>query len=178
MANSILSSFFSKPQFTLKNADYALTNLAASWKVMSVSMRFHSVPMRQMMEDGSTLVDSRIIRAAEVEVIMMCPDADTLSGVQDIVSDRSQRYSIVSRGVYLHSVMLDHSAIQHVPEVLSAAPIQLVFKQLLVQGENPVIVSQAADSNVIDLGLAALKSAANSASDLYSKVSSSVGGLL
>jgi hypothetical protein len=177
MANSILSSFFSKPQFTLKNSDYPLTNLAAGWKIISVHFRFHSTPMRHMLESGTTTVDSRIIRATEVEVILMCPDVNTLSGLQTLVSDRSQRFSIVSRGLFLHSVMLDHEAMQQVPEVLSATPIQLVFKQLLVQNENPVIVAQSADSNVIDRGLAALGSVAKSAGDLYSKVSSSVGGL-
>lgn len=173
MANSILSGFFSNPSFVLKPTSYG-SAVAASMKIISVDIKFVSTPMRHMREDGTTRVDTRIIRAAELEVSFICPDINTFQQILNVVKDRQQTYSITTRGLHLRRMMVCEDAVKQIPEMLSATPMQLYFKQLLVQNEDPKVCAQAADSSLIDLGLTTISSAASSASSLYSNIQSNI----
>jgi hypothetical protein len=55
-------------------------------------------------------------------------------------------------------------------EVLSAAPIHLTFKQMLVQNQDPVVFAQAADSSLIDRGMAILSDAGDTVSSLAGRI--------
>lgn len=173
MANELLTSFFSKASFVIRDS---ITNqvVAAGLKILSVSIKYRSTAMKHMREDGTTLIDSRIIRAADMEVVVMAPDINALSQLNDLMNDRTKTYNIVTRGLYLNSMMVEHTGIKQIPDVLSATPMQVIFKQLLVQNVTPVVCAQAADSSVIDKGLAALNSVTTSATDLFNNVQANI----
>lgn len=169
MANSILSSLFTKAAFSVTDNATGI-DMLKGLKVQRVRIRYASTAMRHPMEDGTTKVDSRVIRPALVEVTAFIPNADVLAKVNKLLQNRENLYTLKTRGVVLPFVMAETESLSQVAEVLSATPAVMHFKQLLIQNVTPVICAQASDSSVIDKGLASVKAVAASVSDTFSKL--------
>lgn len=173
MADNILSVFFDKAMFVIGGFG---GSKATALKISKVSAKFVSMPMRHMKEDGTTVVDVRILKPTTVVVETMCPDLDTQKQVNDILMDRNNFYFITSKGLVIDNLMLDHEQIRQTAEVLSASPISLSFKQVITPTIE--VTAQSADSSLLNRGMMALNSATQTVTGLYSKASSAISSLL
>lgn len=172
MANTILSTILAKASMSIldqTNAQTVLSNV----KVKKVVIQLTSEPMRHMLEDGSTIVDVRIFKPIHVTAEILAPDAGTIDAVNQIVTNRESRYQVTSRGVIVANLVVDSDAITQSAEAISATPIRLSFKQLLIEGVSPIVFAGAPNSSVIDRGIAIVNQAATNVSDLFTKVAKS-----
>jgi hypothetical protein len=160
MANSILSSLFSKASFRISDSTTTIPrDVAKGLKIRRVTIRYSSAVQRHRREDGATFVDARTIQPTTILVDAIVPDLDTLSQVTTITQERNVVYTITTKGLIFQSMRIESQDLLQSGEMLSASPIQLQFKQMLVQGQQPVVFAQAADSSLIDRGMAVLESA-------------------
>jgi hypothetical protein len=172
MANtSIVASLFSQVSFSMVDSSGAKWSVKLN--VSRVSIRLLSKPMRHMLESGSTVVDTRIIEPSSIDVDIFCQTLDDVDSVNKLLMDRSAFYTLTTKGLVFGAMMLQHEVLKQQPTVLSAVPIHLVFKEVLVQHAAPVIFKQPADSSLISLGIASLKTAQQNVSDLVSAVKAS-----
>ncbi|USN16323.1 hypothetical protein PLUTO_00070 [Luteibacter phage vB_LflM-Pluto] len=177
MAGFILASLFSRPSLSIVNASTGET-VARSLNVIRVSYRYTSVPLRHQLENGSSKVDARTILPSGIFIDAICPDLDTVSQVVDLMNDRSNLYTVTSKGLVLRNMMAQATQAKQNAEVLSAAPFRIVFKQILVENEQPVVCAQASDSSVIDRGIQLVSNAAENVSTLYNNVTNRISGLI
>jgi hypothetical protein len=177
MTQNILSSLLSKASFSLVIRDTGLVT-CSSLKVSRVGIKLDSIAQRHKQESGTTFVDSRVLRAIVVSVDCFCPDIDTLSQVNEVLNDRSQLYTITSKGLIIDYMRLDKEEIHQTPEVLSASPLRLMFKQVLAQYQTQTIYAQSGDVPIISRGLAILSTAEQGVTGLASTVASNVSGFL
>ena len=175
MANSILSSLFSKTSFRAETM--AGVQVIRGIKIKKVSARFTSSVPRHMREDGVSIVDTRIIKGAVITVEAICPSIDEVEQVIALAADRETLYRVTSKGVVFDNVMVQATSNMQSQEMLSSAPFQITFKQLLLQNVLPVAVSQAADSTTVDRGIQILNSARETAQNLAESVKSRITGL-
>lgn len=173
MANSILSTFLAKASMSILNQTTGQTELK-DIKVSKVVIKLSAEPMRHMLEDGTTIVDVRIIKPIHVTADVICPDDDSLSSVNQILDDRQSRYQITSRGVIIANVVSDTDAIVQSADMLSATPIRMSFKQLLLENISPVVFASSASASVVDRGIAIINDATTSVTDLYNKAAKAV----
>lgn len=170
MATSLISSFLSKAALTITN-DLTGESVADGIKPVRVSIKLTSQSMRHMLEDGSTIVDARIIQPTTVTIDGFCQDQNAINKVNTILMDRSSVYSVSSKGVIVDQMMAESEHIKQSPEHMSAVPIRLAFKQVITKESKPVVFAHASDSSIIDRGMTILNSVAQSASDLFSSIS-------
>lgn len=171
MANSILSSALSSASFSITNQTTG-TNAATTLAVSRVTIRLRSQLHRHMREDGLTLIDARTIMATELDVDGFAPDLSTLEQINSVLSNRDDMFTITSKGVILSPMRLENLLVSQTPNVLSAAPVRVTFKQALAPAVAAITFKQAADSSLVDRGIAFLNQASENVSSLYSKVAS------
>jgi hypothetical protein len=149
---------------------------AKGLKVSKVNIKLTSTALRHMKEDGTTIVDARILKPTTITVETFCPDLNTQEQVDKILKDRGNYYLIQSKGLSFSMMLLDHERISQTANMLSAAPVSLSFKQVIM----PVIdvASHPADSDLINRGMTAINKVTTSVTDLYSKVSSTISSIL
>lgn len=174
MANNLLSTLTSASPFVVYNQSTKQT-MTLEIKVVKVMAKYTAEPQRQTMEDGTTRTDSKTPRPAKLNVDVICPNINSLKQVNNILADRASLFQINSRGLIFPNFMVDSAFINQTPEMLSATPIRLAFKQMLIENISPVIFANQADSTVIERGIAAISKAAGSVSDLYKKASATLG---
>ena len=171
---SILSSFTSQASFKLLSLGTG--QYLPQINVIKSKIRLPSKLMKHMSEDGSTIIDARIIEPAEVEVQVLITTQDQFMALNNVLNDRGAFYTIITKGLRLIGFVLDEESLSQSPAVISANPISLKFRQVLFSGLPQVtIYAQPADSSVLDLGFSALSSATSTISNLYSKVGSMFG---
>lgn len=175
MANSILSSLLSKPALSIVSSLSGL-NIAQNLKVSRVRFRYRSRVMRHMREDGTCIVDARIVMSPIVEIEVFCATLDDLAMVNSAMLDRSGVYTITSRGLVLSNMMADEEQVKQTPDVISANPVRMSFKQVLTQnGSNPPSVEQAADSSLMDKGIQQVNAAKISVQTFVANTISQLG---
>lgn len=173
MPNNILSSLFSKSALVITNTTNA-TVVAKNLKVRKVSIKLTSKVMRHQQEDGSTIVDSKILMPLRLDIESFVPDIDTLTQVNQIILDRESIYTLSSKGLVMSHMMAEGTNLKQGSEMLSATPARITFKQLLVKDITPVICKQSGDSSIIDRGIAALEDAKQTVTDMVNKVGNAV----
>lgn len=158
MADSILSSLLSQAKFSIsvKAADGTSTVIAPNLKVIKAAAKYMSVAQRSIKEDGTTFVDSKTIKQTEFDLSVYCETVDDLRQVNDLLQNRSKLYTIYSKGLVFENMVLDSEVVKQSPEVLSAYPIELKFKEMIIQNIQPLIVKQVSDASVIPLGFASI----------------------
>jgi hypothetical protein len=169
MSSSILSSLLSKSQFTVANADTG-EQVITGVKIKRVVMRYLASIPRHMREDGTSIVDTRIIRPSIMAVDLICPTLDDVTQLTALVEDRQNLYTITSKGIVFNNMMAQSSINTQNSEMLSAAPYRVFFKELLRQGVDPVVCANAGDSDTVDGGFQIISSVSNTVSGLYSSV--------
>ncbi|AWD92417.1 hypothetical protein [Xanthomonas phage Carpasina] len=145
-------------------------------KIKKVSSRFTSSVPRHMREDGTSIVDTRIIKSAQLTVEAICPSIDEVEQVISLASDRESLLRVTSKGVVFENMMIQATSNMQSKEMLSGAPFQITFKQLLLQNVMPVSVSQAADSTTMDRGIQILNTARSNVQGLASSFKSRISG--
>lgn len=176
MANSIVSTLLGTNPFVIYNqSTKATTNLEV--KVVNVSIKLSAEPQRQTMEDGSTKTDSKTVRPIRMTADVICPDINALTQVNSILSDRSSLYQITSRGLIFQNMMVDSEFIRQAPDMLSATPVRMSFKQILIENVSPIIFANQSDSSIIERGISALNKATETVTDLFGKVSTAISNI-
>ena len=173
MANSIISTLLGSSPFAVYNQSTKSTT-TFDVKVVTASIKLSAEPQRQMLEDGSTLTDSKTVRPTRMSVDVICPDINVLDQVNSIMGDRTSLYQITSRGLIFPNLMVDSEFLRQSPDMLSATPVRMSFKQILIENVSPVIFANKSDSSVIERGISALNKATDSVTSLYTKVSASI----
>jgi hypothetical protein len=177
MANTnILASLFSQVIFSL--VDSYKVPLSVRLNVSKVSIRMESKLQRHVLENGSSVVDSRIIIPAVLSVDVFVSTLDDLNIVNNLLLDRTNLYTITTKGLVFGSMMLESEKISQVPENLSSSPVQLSFKEVLVENTTPVIFKQSSDSSMIQQGMASLNTAEQNVTGLISAIKSSAASTI
>lgn len=176
MANNIISTLLGSNPFVVYNQSTKVT-VRLDVKVVRLSAKFTAEPQRQIMEDGTTRTDSKTVRPAKLTVDVICPDVNSLKQVNDILVDRGSLYQITSRGLIFGNFMVDSEFLNQTPEMLSATPIRMAFKQILIENVSPVIFANQADATIIERGIAAVTKVKDTAVELYGKAAAAVGNL-
>lgn len=171
MAGNLFSGFLSPAALVIRDEESGEVQ-AKDLKPVRVQIRLTSTAQRHMREDGSTIVDSRIIQPSSVVIEALCPDSATMKQVNNLLMDRSFFYSVSSKGVILNNMMAESELITQSPDVMSAVPIRISMKQVLSKEVKPLIVAQSADSTLVDRGMSLLSNAKSTVTDIYSKIRS------
>ncbi len=177
MTQNILSSLLSKASFSLTAIDTGQV-VCSNLKISRVVIKLDSIVQRHKQESGSTIVDSRVLRPNIVSIDCFCPDVDTLSQVNDVLNNREKLYTIATKGLIVDYMRLEKEEIRQTPEVLSASPLRLSFKQVLAQYQTQTIYAQSGDVPLISRGLAILSTAQQGVTGFISTVSSNISGYL
>lgn len=179
MPSNILSSLLSKPSLSLVSS---LTGIdtAATLKVKSVRIKYTSRVMRHMREDGTSIVDVRIIQPTGAELEIFCQTLDDLAIVNSVILDRSGVYTMKSRGLIVQNMMAEGEQIKQSADMISASPVRLTLSQLITQDAQLVTpqVAQPADSSVIDQGIQSLNTVVSGVQGLVANVQTTVQGLI
>lgn len=171
MANNLLTGLFSDSN-KLRIVDVSNDQVVMSgFHTKKVNIRWPSNAMGHSLEDGTTKVDTRVLRPAQVTILGFANSADTLLSISTMLSNRNTTYTITSRGLILPNMLLMTEGLNQTPDMVSAAPIRLDFKQVFIEGIDSVVFAQAADASLIDRGIGFLKEAQAGAEDLWADVS-------
>ncbi len=171
MADSILSSVLSKAALTIVEVGKS-TNLAEKLKVSTVTIKYKSRVMRHQKENGSTVVDVRIVDPVVVDLDVIAPSFDELGVLKNFLLDRKETFTLTSKGVVVKEVVCGAIDIQQNASMLSASPARITFKQFLRQGgprETHKIVEQPADSSVFNRGIQTVTKKLESVQDTFRK---------
>jgi hypothetical protein len=147
-------------------------------KVLRTKAYLSAAAMRHMLEDGNSIIDTRIILPCSLEIEFICPDLNVAGQVMGVFEDRSSLYQITSKGLIFDNMMLMHDGISQTPENLSSIPTRIMFQQILLEGTQQKITAQPGDASIVDRGIAALNNAAQTAQDLFSRAREQVGKVL
>lgn len=151
--SSILAAILAKPQVTFTNSNTGL-QVITGVKIKRVSIKLQSIIPRHVREDGTQIVDMRVLRAIMIMVEAFAPTIDDQSQMVALQNDRQNTYIIAAKGLTFNNMMAQGTGIKQSPEVLSAAPLQLIFKELLTQSEGQTEnCQQPGDSSTTDLGI-------------------------
>lgn len=154
MADSILSSLLSRASLTLVNNNTG-KDVAEKLKVVGVNFHYRARPMRHMREDGTSIVDSKVIDPVLVEIDVICPSLDAINQVNQTLMDRKDTYTFTSKGIQLQDAVCERFELRQSAEMISASPVRITLKQLRRQGgpSGGRIVEQPADSSMFGRGI-------------------------
>lgn len=152
MPNTILSSPYSAPSLSIVSQALQV-NVAAGLSVSKVGIKYTATAFRHKREDGTSVVDARILNPTRVDIDVIVGSIDVLEQVNDIILDKSSAYTITSKGLVMTNMMMDRQQIKQAADIISASPVRMSFTQVLVQGYAPNICAQSADNSLLDKGL-------------------------
>lgn len=175
MANNIITSFFSSSSLKI-NRKSTGEDVAGTLKVLRVSVKLSASALRHMKEDGSTVVDSRVIEPAMVAIEVFCQNLDSYRIVDKILMDRTSLYKVTSKGLIFDNMMCETERVSQSADAMSAMPVSIVFKQALSKSTNPVVFSQSADASVVARGMNLLESAKKTVGEVYESIASKLNG--
>jgi hypothetical protein len=169
MATNLIESLFQTSSFLVKDESTG-QSVIDSIKVSRVTIKLTSTPMRHMKEDGSSIVDSRIIQPTTVAVNAFCENIDSLNQINEVVANRSVFYSVSSKGVVLNRMMVESGQTKQSPEFVSAIPIHLVWRQVMSKESTPAVMAQTSNSSMIDRGMTVIGKASKTVSGLVASI--------
>lgn len=167
MALNLLSLISASPSFSIKGSN---GDLASQLKISRVSIKLTSTALRHTKEDGSSVVDSRIINPTSVSLDGICPDQSTLTATLTAASGNNLLYTITSRGVIVKNLMIEDHQLKQSADMTSGAPVRISFKELMTRSSAVKVMAQAADASLIDKGMSLLSNPAQTVSDLAAKI--------
>lgn len=168
---SILASLFSRASTRFFNQTFGIDVLTGV-KVVSSITSLDADLMRHMKENGSTEIDSKVVKPIEINMDVICPTTSDLEELNTVLQDRNSIYQITSRGLIFRNMMPRNDIIKQDSKNLSSTPVRITFSQLLVQGESPIVFANQADARTVNRGVSIIGQAADTVSDFYDKVSS------
>lgn len=145
----------------------ALTNIG----VKDVRFNFHSQLMQNTGEDGLPIIDSRVIFPTTITMNVFCNSADRVAEVNTLLNDISSKFTITSRGILLENFMLDTESMTQAAAMISANPMKISFKQVMLQGGGALVCRNPGDSSTVLGGIRnSIKVAESAVEDLTSKL--------
>lgn len=172
MADTILSSLLSSPSLTI-TSDVTSIDVAQSCGISKVSIKLRSKLFRHKREDGTSIVDARVLEPYMIEVDLFAPTLDSLALLNSAMLDRNGTYTVKSRGLVFRRAMMNQNDVKQTGDMLTAAPVRLTFKELMTQNLTNVgqtNVAQPADSTLIDKGIQLVGTAATSVTQLAQSI--------
>lgn len=176
MATSLIPAFFASASLQIKDQNSGLI-LATNLKTSKVSIRMSAEGMRHLMEDGSTLVDCRVLRPTKIIMDVICPDLDTLDQINEVLMNRTTIFQITSRGLIIPQMIIEGETIKLGPEMISATPIRISMQQFMLENVSPIVMANPADASLLDKGMGLVDTAKTSISELYDKAASAATSL-
>jgi hypothetical protein len=171
MADSILSSIFSKASLSIVKTGET-TNEADGLQVVAVNIHYRARAMRHMREDGTSIVDAKVIDPAIAELDVICPTLDSINKVNTALMNRANTYTLTSKGIQLNDTVAERFDVRQTPEMISASPVRITFKQLRRQGgaTGGKVVEQPADSSTFGRGIQALSAVTTPVDNAFARV--------
>lgn len=117
--------------------------------VKLVSIKFSSKLMQNTSENGQPIIDSRVIMPTQISLSVLCNSVDKVDEVNSLLANTTSMYTIMSRGIKLEHFMLDTESMTQSEAMISATPMQISFKQVLLQDNGSPICAQSGDSSTI-----------------------------
>ncbi len=167
-------------QYITNETSFQLTNFVSGSisldgiHIQQVSIRLSSNIFDNKREDGTSIVDARVLMPTTIEVQVICSTLDAVEKINSILLDINSIYTITTRGLTFQNLQLKSTNIIQSPDILSAAPIKLSFQQRILQNNNNPTCAQTGDSTLIDNGITLLKSAATSVQTFTSNLITTV----
>lgn len=165
MAQSILSTLTSKPQFTATNESSGNTlwsNLGIVDVEIGNSSNNSEQPLsNQQVSDSQTyqsiltqdLQSIKIIQPSHLRVTAMCADISTLESVLATFSDLSATISINTKSVITSYLALTSVGIEQTAEMISASKVIMIFEQAQPPANSGFAPEQAADASVYGVSI-------------------------
>jgi len=161
MANSILSSLRSKASLSIANStnssDDRERDVAKGLVVTKINIKYRSRTMRHMLENGTGVVDTRVIDPTIIDMEVICPTLDELNLVNQMLQDRKNTYNVTTKSIVVNDMVCDNFQVMQSSGMLSASPVRITMKQLRRQGADSKrlhqVVEQPPDSSVLGLGI-------------------------
>lgn len=173
---SILASVFGKSTTTfLQTINGESISVLSNMKVESSRITLKSTVFSHKLENGQSFIDSKAMMPIIIEMTVICPTVDVVDELNNILLNRSARYQVTSRGLIFQNMLPKSETLDFSGEILSATPVRIVWQQLLVQGENPVLFLNQADSRIVQKGTQLLKQAETTVSGLAGQVKNYLG---
>lgn len=168
MANSLVSQLTSQSSFKLYSS--AGLSVLSGVKVERVTAKLSAKLLKNIAEDGTTIVDAKIILPIRITVSAYAETKDAVSKINSLLKDTAERYTLYSRGLYYEGITLASERFDMSEASLSALPVNIVFNGIIRQGDTSTVTAQSGDSDTIIGGITSTVSAATS--ELTSIVSS------
>lgn len=139
--------------------------------VKTVSMKFSSRLMQNVGENGLPIIDARVIMPTQISVSIVCNSADKVAEINSLLMNLTSTFTIMTRGIQLSNFMLDIESMTQSAAMLSSTPMEINFKQALLQGGGAPVCSQAGDASIIIGGIKkSVTVAADKVSDLSGRL--------
>lgn len=121
--------------------------------VKDVTIQFTSRLLMNTSESGQPIIDSRVIMPTRISVNVVCNSADRVAEVNSLLMNLDQVFTIMSRGIKLENFMLDTESLTQSAAMLSATPMRIGFKKVMLQGGGSPLCAQAGDSSTVIGGI-------------------------
>lgn len=139
-------------------------------KVKGVRIVLPSQVMGHKEETGNTIIDTRVNQQIRIYIDGIAPNANDVDQINEAMLNRSNLYSITTRGLIYDYMMLCSEDFDHGRNNTSSHPSRLIFDQLLLEGYSQITYANQADSSLASRGLALVRNAQEEVADLYAKV--------
>ena len=169
MAANLITKLLGSNELRIQNLTTGST-VISNLKARVVSIKFVSEPMVHQKEDGTTLIDTRVITPARVMIDGIAPSINDVSAINEVLLDRESLYQISSRGIIIANLMSDSENFRQSKDNISSTPTRISFQQVLIERVSPVVYANQSDSSLIDRGLAIIDNAEENVIDVYNKV--------
>jgi len=173
MAGNIISAMLAKAAFRIRNQALGLDS-ATTLKITRCVIRLSAEPQRHMLEDGSTYIDTRIIKPIRIHVDAIAPDVDSLIQINAVANDRKSLFQISSRGLVIPDMMIDAELMNQNGENISSTVMKLSFKQIIIEKGSQIFLAHSADASLLERGQTLMSDTADTVSGLYDKASSAI----
>lgn len=170
MADIISQAFKPKP-FRIITRETNLPVLQTA-NVVAVSIKYGSTPLSHKMESGKTKIDCRIIKPTRLSVDVIASNPDQLEEINAVILDREGLYMITTKGLQFDNMKVAPAFMAQTQKNISSTPIRIEFVQILLENRDPVIFEFAADSTLIERGIAIATQAEQGVRGVFDKVTS------
>lgn len=169
--------------FSLANRQFSINSLnlgplsTNGMAIIAVKGKYDSKLFRNQREDGSYIVDGRVKVPTTINVDMIVQTKSAADIINRMILDRSTLYTLKTRGLIFNNFALQNQQLIQNAENISAQPVTLTFKQIMLQEEEIIQTVQDADSTTIERGIAYLKETKDTVTDLFNKAKDAITGL-
>ncbi|QBQ77326.1 hypothetical protein WFH_00038 [Escherichia phage vB_EcoM_WFH] len=176
MAIDLLSYSLSNRSFKIRSFNLGEVS-TLGWAIVNVKIRLQAKIFKNQREDGSYIVDGRVKMPRILTVTVIAQTKSASDAITKMLQNRSTIYTINSRGLIFERMVLQNNNFSQDADNITSQPIQLVFHEILTQQDVSIQTAQAADSTVIERGIAYIKETTASVTGVATKVMNGIKGM-